>query len=61
MLVHRGCIVRAEEKISQARLGTALGAQHQMAPHMLGIDVAIGRLDLAIHNIDLTIMVMDRM
>jgi hypothetical protein len=61
MAVHRGCIVRAEEKIAQARLGTAVGTQHQLPPHMQGIDVAVGRLDLAIHNIDLTIMTLDRM
>ena len=56
--LHRGCIVRAEEK--RARIG-ASGSHMQGATHTLGMDVAIGRLDLASHNLDLTIMLLDQM
>lgn len=50
----RGSIIREEEKRLQDATGVHRGA------NSLGMDVAIGRLDLAMHNLDLTIMLLDR-
>jgi len=54
MAIYRGSIIREEEKRLQDSTGVHRGA------NSLGMDVAIGRLDLAMHNLDLTIMLLDR-
>ena len=54
LAIQRGSIVRADEKRSQNSLELHRGSG------ALGMDVAIGRLDLAMYNLELTIMLLDR-
>jgi hypothetical protein len=56
LAIYRGVLERREE-LSQAGTSSTRGG----SGNALGMDVALGRLDLAMFNLDRTIMIMERM